>query len=608
MKKILNYIITGGICLSIVACQKNFVNLNPPAAFTDAVYFKQPSDFKAYTASFYGYYDPILKKWIDGILPNWDFGNMDNNSDISANVNGAGFDIGHGTIAVGGGGGWGYSGIRSCNILLSKAASYTGTGDISQYAGEAYFFRAFAYYGLLKSFGGVPLVTTVLDVNAPELQAPRNSRYEVVKQILADLDAAISKLPAEQNIAATDKGRVSKWAAEAVKAQVELYEATWEKYVGQTTDGDGTTSGAGSKGYDAGNVNKYLADAVAMSLDVMNNGGYALWNQNATPSMANLSSWYLFNLEDAGSNPGGFDKTSNKEFILYSVYDNTYRQSGKNITWTVGQLYPSRKFVDLAVCTDGLPPEKSPLFQGYHHTGNEFKNRDLRMLNYLFASATAPTSITLDYGSLGYSGYANNKYAVYKYGPAPNGRRTDGTESANWPIIRLAEVYLTYAEAVYELNGNITDGQLNASINILRDRSNVAHLTNALVTGNGLDMKNEIRRERAVELYREGKRFDDLKRWGILEAALNPSRLGMVVGDGTTYATDFKDASGNPTALYKATNYVWGEEAVQTPAGILNCVVVDSKANHTVLKKHYLNPISQDQINLNNNLKQNPGY
>lgn len=595
MKKILNYIITSGLCLSIVACQKSFINLDPPAAFTDAVYFKQPSDFKAYTASFYGK------------LPGWDFGNMDNNSDLSANVNGAGYDIGHGTIAVGGGGGWDYSGIRSCNILLSKAASYTGTGDISQYVGEAYFFRAFAYYGLLKSFGGVPLVTTVLDVNAPELQAPRNSRYEVVKQILTDLDAAISKLPSEQSIPNADKGRISKWAAEAVKAQVELYEATWEKYVGQTTDGDGITSGAGSKGYDAGNVNKYLADAAAMSLDVMNNGGYVLWNQNATASMANSSSWYLFNLEDAGSNPGGFDKTSNKEFILYNVYDYTYRQSGKNISWTSWQLYPSRKFVDLAVCTDGLPPEKSPLFQGYHHAGDEFKNRDLRMLNYLYASATAPSSVTLDYGSLGSSGYGNSKYAVYKYGPAPNGRRTDGTESANWPIIRLAEVYLTYAEAVYELNGNITDGQLDASINKLRDRANVAHLTNALVTANGLDMKNEIRRERTVELYREGKRFDDLKRWGILEAALNPSRLGRVVGD-ATYTTDFKDASGNPTSSYKASSYVWGEEAVQTPAGTLNCVVVDSKANHTVQKKHYLWPISQDQINLNKNLLQNPGY
>lgn len=595
MKKIINQLIVGGVCLSIISCQKKYIDLEPTAQFTDAVYFTKPGDFKAYTTSLYGQ------------LPGWSFNSMDNNSDLSANANGAGADLGRGTIAVPSGGGWNYSGIRSCNILLSKAASYEGTGDISQYIGEAYFFRAFAYFGLLKDFGGVPVITTVLEVNSPELQSPRNSRYEVVKQILADLDEAIAKLPTEQTIPGADKGRVSRWAAKAFKAQVELYEATWEKYVGQEPDGDGTSVGAGKAGYDAANINKYLTDAVAMCQDVMDNGGYELWNKNTAAGINNLSYWYLFNLEDAGSNPGGFDKSTNKEFILQSVYDFTFRQGGINISWTVGQLFPSRKFVDLAVCTDGLPPEKSTLFQGYHKTGDEFKNRDLRLLNYLYAATTAPASITLDFGGLGFSGYGNSKFGVYKFGPAPNGRRTDRTESANYPIIRLAEVYLMYAEALVELNGSISDGQLDASINKLRARAGVAPLTNALATTNGLDMKAEIRRERAVELYREGKRFDDLKRWGILEASLNPSRLGKVVGD-ASYPTDFKDASGNPTAAYKPGSYVYGEEAVQTPAGILNCVVVDSKQNHAVAKKHYLWPIHAEQLRLNPQLLQNPGY
>jgi len=228
-------------------------------------------------------------------------------------------------------------------------------------------------------------------------------------------------------------------------------------------------------------------------------------------------------------------------------------------------------------------------------------------LSYLYAATTAPASVTLDYGSLGSSGYGSSKYAVYLYGPAPAGRRTDNTESANYPIIRLAEVYLMYAEAVYELTGSITDAQLDASINKLRDRAGIAHLSNALASANSLDMKEEIRRERAVELYREGRRFDDLKRWGILEAALNPSRLGRVVGD-ASYTTDFKDASGTPTSSYKPGSYVWGEEAVQTPAGTLKCVVVDSYQNHTVAKKHYLYPIPTSQIVLNSKLLQNPGY
>lgn len=590
MKSIISNLIIGGLCLGMVACQKKFIDLDPNAQFTDAVYFKKPSDFKDYATGLYGQ------------LPGWSFGSMDNGSDLSANANGNGTDIGTGTIAVGSTE-WNYSGIRSANILLSKAAAYSGGGDISQYVSEAYFFRAFSYYNLLKLYGGVPIVTTVLGVESPELYNKRNSRYEVVAQVLADLDLAIAGLPTEQNIGATDKGRISKWAAMALKAQVELYEATWEKYVGRAPDGDGSSSGAGTAGYDPASAAKYLNDAVGLCQQIMNNGGYELWNKNSDTKMANSSSWYLFNLEDEGSNPGGYNKQSNKEFILYTVYDYTLRQSGINITWTVGQLYPSRKFVDMAVCTDGLPPAKSSMFQGYHTAASEFQNRDLRLLNYLYASATAPATVTLDYGSLGASGYGNSKYGVYGFGS----RRIDRTESANWPVIRLAEVYLMFAEAQVELNGSISDAQLDASINKLRDRAGVAHLTNALVAANGLDIKEEIRRERAVELYREGKRFDDLKRWGILEASLNPSRLGRVVGD-AAYVTPFKDAAGNPTAAYKPATYVFGEETVATPAGMLKCVVVASSRNNSVAKKHYLYPVPVSQMILNKSLLQNPGY
>src|SRR5690606_4354232 len=131
----------------------------------------------------------------------------DNSSDLSANNNSNGTDIGYGTIAVGSTN-WNYGGIRSCNILLSKAGEYKGEGDISQYTGEAHFFSAFAYFNLLKTFGGVPIVTSVLDVNSPELYEPRKSRYEVMALILSDLEQAIAKLPTEQTIPATDKGRI----------------------------------------------------------------------------------------------------------------------------------------------------------------------------------------------------------------------------------------------------------------------------------------------------------------------------------------------------------------------------------------------------------------
>ena len=79
---------------------------------------------------------------------------------------------------------------------------------------------------------------------------------------------------------------------------------------------------------------------------------------------------------------------------------------------------------------------------------------------------------------------------------------------------RYAEVLLILAEALYEKNGQITDDQLDITINDLRNRANMPHLTNAFVSANGLNMLEEIRRERTVELAFEGYRRDDLRRWG----------------------------------------------------------------------------------------------
>lgn len=589
MKKIY-YVLIGGLLALSTSCQKQFIDLSPQDQITETLFFKQPSDFKAYSTSFYSQ----LMGWASPYGGNSVFQNMDVATDLSTYFNFSS-DVGRGTISpLTSDNRWdnNYKNIRIVNILLQKAASYTGGGSISQYVGEAYFFRAYAYYNLLKFYGGVPIVTTVLELNSPELTAARNSRYEVVDQILSDLSAAINNLPAEQNIAAADKGRISKWAAEAFKAQVELYEATWRKYNGRTTDF------AGSAGPASDQTATFLADAVALSQDVMSNGGYSLWNYNSTPSILNQSYTYLFNLEDAASNPAGLTKATNNEFILYGVYDYTLRRGGQSVSFTSMQMLPTRKMIDMFLCTDGLPPEKSPLFKGYHQVGDEYQNRDLRLTGYV-NPVPASGSIAL----IGLGGYGNLKFVSYHYGSY----RADGQESFNFPIIRLAQVYLTYAEALYELNGAITDAQLDASINKIRDRAGVAHLSNALVNTNGLNMLNEIRRERTLELYHEGFRFDDLKRWGIAESALNPSRCGEVVG-GASYSTEFRTSSGAATSLYKPNNYVWGEESVATPAGALNCVVLDGAANHTFAKKHYLWPLPLDQISANPNLKQNPGY
>lgn len=585
--------------LGLSGCSDLFLDLDPQDQRTDVIYFQKASDFKDYSASFYSQ----LLGWRTPYGSYSIYNYMDSSSDLSSNFL-ASSDLGRGTIVVPTNDDrWDkcYNYIRTVNILLKKAETYPGEqSEIAQYVSEAYFFRAYNYFMLLKTFGGVPIVKTVLDTDSPELMNPRASRYDVIDLILSDLGESIKNLPLEQNIPSSDKGRVSVMAAKAFKARVLLYEATWRKYNGTSTDFKG------SEGPEKDQINEFLDEAITLCQDVIYNGGYQIWNYNSNTKIPNQSSYFLFNLEDEGSNPAGLTKASNNEFILYGVYDYVLRQGGVNLSHTIASMIPSRKLIDMFLCQDGLPIEYSEQFEGYHKTGDEYKNRDYRLMNYTNNGVIPEEgSVVLDRGLAGYncSKFYSHNYPAY---------RKEKEESANYPVLRLAEVFLNYAEACYERNGEVTNEQLSG-INQLRARGGVEPLTNEFIEeckakGYAMDMLSEIRRERAIELFMEGFRFDDLKRWGIAEQELNQSRLGMVVG-GDGYETEFKSADGTVnTSMYKTGTFPWGEEKVQTGDGELSCVVISSKSNHSFAKKHYLWPIPQKQRDLNPNLVQNPGY
>jgi hypothetical protein len=589
MKKYIFKISIVAIVMSMFSCEQDYLDLKPLDSVLEGAYFKTPADF---IAASNGFYDKMV-----GLRPTNSsnvFDYMDFGSDLTAWPQ----DIGRGAnLAQPSSVYWtnSYRYLRDVNMLLKKADGYTGSPkDIAIPVSTAYFFRAWHHFFLLQNFGGVPIADKVYDLNSPELYGKRNSRYEVMELILADLDKAIAGLPIEQNIPATDKGKISKWAAKAFKAKVLLYEATWEKYVGSKTDFEGS-------GTSKADLNAYLTEAITLSRDVISNGGYSLWNFNT--ALNNLSNWYLFNIEDAGSNPAGLTKSTNKEFIIQSIYDVTLLPGNTNVSHTVnGRMSPSRTFLDMFLCKDGLPADKSSLFQGYATTVDEFKNRDFRMLAYFgetLPSATATVkSVKLDgYSTSGPSnGLTNRKFKSYNYGTY----RAANAESFNYPHLRLAEVYLILAEALIERDGSITDNDLNATINKTRARAGVEPLTNAIATVNGLNIKNEIRRERAIELFGENSRFNDLKRWGIAEVELNKPILGPVIS-GTEYATNATLFNSNAYTLY-------GQMNANTALGQRSVLVLDPAINRNFQVKNYLLPIPLNEIKLNPNLVQNPGW
>jgi hypothetical protein len=157
---------------------------------------------------------------------------------------------------------------------------------------------------------------------------------------------------------------------------------------------------------------------------------------------------------------------------------------------------------------------------------------------------------------------------------------------------RYAETLLILAEALYEKNGSISDQDLDRTINVVRSRVNMPPLTNAFVLAHGLNMLDEIRRERTVELSFEGYRRDDLRRWKTAETVM-PQAIRGVRFVGTEYQQKYP-------------NLVIGTDIQVDNNGF---IVAEPAASRQFLPKHYLDPLPLQQIQLSKgSLTQNTGW
>lgn len=626
--------------LLLVGCEA-MLNTNPKDSLTESSYFKTPEQFQYAANNLHA----NVMGWVANsklITANDTYPVLfDYGSDIISRADNAGSGTNSAPTADVY---WKacYTWLRTVNQVIEKGEAFSSPASITTPIGQAYFFRAWHHFFLLKRFGGVPIANKVTDVSDDIVWGSRASRYEVVAQILSDLDIAIDKLKSTTIASTGNDGHVTIDAAKALKARVCLFEATWERYVQATTDGDGTSVGAGSaKPANYPSVTDMLTMAKNMAKDVIDTENYELWKGVETvgeipnPSMyANSSYFYLFNLDGAASNPNGLSKSSNKEAVYRCVFDYVNRQGAMNLSHTKPAT-PTRKLMDMFLCTDGLPVQHSPLFKKYHGMKDEFQNRDYRLTScvkepFSYSWGFGKTSTGAKYNtditsnpqssayfyvpslrSAGSVGYESRKFATEQAG-----RSSDSDESSDYLQIRLAEVYLIYAEATCELgNGEISDGDLNYSLNKVRARAGVAPLTHALIAPySDLTLLGEIRRERALELFGEGHRISDLCRWGIAEEDMAGYPICGVYaqyeGEETEYATAISPKDNKP--VLDAASISPQDYTVSSYAGIATqkagAVIEEQAANRKFALKNYLQPIPTDQIKLNPKLLQNPKW
>jgi hypothetical protein len=354
---------------------------------------------------------------------------------------------------------------------------------------------------------------------------------------------------------------------------VALFEGTWQKSRGGT------------------DANKYLDAAVIASQAVINSGVYSLYTGSGAQSYR-----YLFLEAGDDSKESILDRRYARNILGHDA-PYMYDQDGYN---------PTRKMVDMYLDKNGLPiTATSSVFHGYSTFTSEFQDRDPRMTMTMIIPGTLtnrvffPVTKVANWPNAPQRNF-NTGYILYKYmseDPVANNSGREGDNSLfdyDRHLIRYAEVLLIYAEAVYEKNGTISDNDLNLSVNKLRDRVGMPHLTTAFAAANGLDLRNEIRRERTVELCLEGFRYDDIRRWKTAEIELPQDIKGIKI-TGTQWATR------NP---YDEPSYAGKVDA--------NGFLIAERSRKFDPAKDYLQPLPTKEVAFyqasGHTLEQNPGW
>lgn len=571
MKKKLIYYAALAATVILGACGEDFLDRKPLDAIAASQYWQTPVDLEMYVNQYYTVF-PNETRTDDNLLD----GNSDNLILATFNPRLAG------TRSVpSSGGGWSWGNVRSVNYFIANYHRVTANFESTrQYIGEAYFFRAYFYFNLLRDFGDIPWVNKPLAGDAEELYMPRTPRNVVMDSIVADLDKAIAYM---KNKGEASASRLNSQVAQLFKARVCLFEGTWEKHHAGTPFGV-----AGSDG------TKYLQLARDASKALIDSDLYDLYSEGSP----DINYMRLFGLNDHSSNP---------EVMLWKKWDESLglvRWSPS--VWGMGRGI-TKDMVDSYLCTDGLPISLSGSYEGDDNLAMVVKNRDPRLAQSIWVPGD-PINIIgqsdttfferADIHQTG-SYLCTTGYQLKKHSNAwgEHLRQNYYQSQIGSIIFRYAEALLTYAEARAEL-GEITQADLDISINKLRDRVGMPHLDINNVPDDPdkpfpalSPLINEIRRERRVELAFEGLRLHDFLRWRAHESIVGKRPLGakfvqadypeMVVGTHVNV-----DENGYIDVYQKS-----------LPSGF--------QFNPN---RDYLNPIPIQEITLNPNNAQNPGW
>lgn len=590
MKKFLLLTALAGLCMS---CE-DFLD-KEPYDYTSAGFYKTEEAIElGLTGVYYNMY-----------LDSYNFGYMVPNYVFLDQFTGMAFERNDAPPTIGAGGGldqnnsrvlqwwrtW-YTFIARTNALIYGSKDYIdGLSDKArQYIAEARVLRAFSYYHLISTYGDVPFFDAPVTVE--QYQTPRTSKVTILDFILSETAAAAKYL----EWTAPVRGRIDKAAAYGLRARAALL---------------GGSLNYGGKGAD------YFRIAAASADTVM--GRRMLANR----------------YEDLFTTTGQAKTDVRSELIIEVMYSldgtrRTHLVGFGNASRFYGQTlrHPSTLLADAYECIDGKRIDESPFYDPKHPqrnrdprfratlqmhgdtcTGNATGEEDGKIkfilnayddntLQYDYSTNTWKTVTNMDVNSTA----AWTSFTIMGAGYIWAKMATDSVESVqastiHYPVMRYAELLLTYAEAKIEL-GELDQSVYNA-INDVRRRAGMPDVSADRI-GNVDKMRQLVRRERKVELALEGLHFVDMRRWEIGDLENEQDSYGIPLKEfggyeGMTEKPNFKKTAKhdlNDIANYEAYK---NKLRVAVPGRFWD-------------PKFELWPIPQQEIFLNPVLEQNPGY
>ena len=518
--------------------------------------------------------------------------------------------------------------IRKCNLGLANLDKMTDCTQEEKniIKGQLLFFRAWWHEEMIAFFGGMPYVDTVLD-GSQALTLPRLTYQECAKKCAEDFRAAADLLPNDWDKTTVGKKtlgknelRITKVCALGYMGKVLLWAASplnnLRAEVGASKNGD---------------TYKYNVELAAQAADAL---GEALAQVNSGKTPYALAEYKYSNIYDHVAKDGS---KSNFSEIFYTTGKN-WKQPGSteailrgpyigenSSNWNFTKLWgpklngivehdalihqPTANYVNYYGMANGLPlDDPDSGFDPKH----PFKNRDPRFYHDIVFDGFKYINMTIakeedDYqfkyiqmytgsnlrssASQGCrTGYYCQKLVPHQANKYDGMYNWGGALQCDLPYMRLADLYLMYAEAGAAVQGaNYKSSKLNLTavdaINVLRDRVDVGHVADKFVADQKKFM-DEVRRERAVELAFEGFRWNDLQRWLLLTEYpynIKTSQEFKRVGNYDFTKNDPRDAEVTG----------WSEKRIVT---------------RDFSEKHYLLPLKESDVYLYPEFGQNPGW